>query len=305
MWLTLQRAATASEAIATIDALCREHGYGSSGETIAIADPDEAWVLEIIGKGPGVKGAVWVAARVPEGCISASANQSRIGTFPLDDPDNWLYAPDVVSFAIERGYYDPGSGAPFSYCDAYHPDPSPATKRACATRIWSIFRRVAPSLDLSPDYHRAVEGAAPYPLFVRAEHKLGARDVMALMRDHYEGTAFDMTQGIDAGPFGCPYRFRGLEFDIDGVDYAWERPIATQQAGFVMLAQCRDWLPRRLLVHSRRSLHLLLHAALLRHHRAAAALRHRQLPPLLVRFGLVGQQPRVEPDLRPLVARLV
>lgn len=243
MWLTLQRAKSAREAIATIDALCREHGYGSSGETIAVADPQQAWVLEIIGKGPGNKGAVWVAARVPDGCVSASANQSRIGEFPLDDPDNWMYAPDVVSFAIEKGYYDPNAGAPFSWRDAYHPHPSAATKRACATRVWSIFRRVAPSLELSPDYHRGVVGAAPYPLFVRAEKKLSAADVMALMRDHYEGTELDMTRGVGAGPFGCPYRFRGLTFDVDGVEYAWERPIATQQAGFVMVAQCRGWLP--------------------------------------------------------------
>ncbi|MEM7202291.1 MAG: C69 family dipeptidase [Planctomycetota bacterium] len=243
MWLTLQRAKTAGEAISTIDALCTEYGYGSSGETIAIADENEAWVMEIIGKGPGVKGAVWVAARVPDGSVSASANMSRIGTFPLDDPDNWRYAEDVIQFAIDKGYYDPESGEPFRYRDAYHPDPSASSKRACATRVWSIFRRVAPSLQLSPDYHRGVEGAEPYPLFVPAEAKLSAGDVMALMRDHYEGTPYDMTQGVAAGPFGSPYRFRGLRFSVDGADYCWERPIATQQAGFVMVAQCRGWLP--------------------------------------------------------------
>jgi len=243
MWLTLQRAKTAREAIRTIDALCREYGYGSGGETIAIADKHEAWVLEIIGKGPGVMGAVWVAARVPEGYLSASANMSRIGSFPLDDPENWLYAEDLIPFAVEQGFYDPGDGAPFSYRDAYHPNPSASSKRACATRIWSIFRRAAPSLELSPDFHRGLVGAEPYPLFVRAESKLSAHDVMGLMRDHYEGTDYDMTQGIAAGPFGSPYRFRGLRFSVDDVSYSWERPIATQQAGFVMLAQCRDWLP--------------------------------------------------------------
>ncbi|MEZ6038096.1 MAG: C69 family dipeptidase [Planctomycetota bacterium] len=248
MWLTLQRAATAKEAIATIDALCREYGYGSSGETFAIADPDEAWVMEIIGKGPSNrapsnKGAVWVAARVPEGCISASANMARIGTFPLDDPDNWRYAPEVIEFAVERGYWSPASGKPFSWRDAYHPDPDARSKRACATRVWSIFRRAAPSLELSPDFHRGVVGAEPYPLFVEVDQKLAVRDVMALMRDHYEGTPFDMTKGLAAGPFHSPMRFRGLTFAVDGVDCAWERPIATQQAGFVMLAQCRRWLP--------------------------------------------------------------
>lgn len=243
MWLTLQRAATAREAIVTIDALCSEYGYGSSGETIAIADPDEAWVLEIIGRGPGVKGALWVAARVPDGCISASANMSRIGSFPMDDPDNWRYSEDVVDFAVAKGYYDPDSGVPFSWRDAYHPDPSAASKRACATRIWSIFRRAAPSIELSPDFHRGVEGAEPYPLFVKVDDKLSARDVMGLMRDHYEGTDQDMTKGVAAGPFGSPLRCRGLRFSLDGETYSWERPIATQQAGFVMLAQCRGWLP--------------------------------------------------------------
>ena len=243
MWLTLQRAKTAREAISTIDALCKEYGYGSGGETIAIADKTEAWVLEVIGKGPGVLGAVWVAARVPEGCISASANMSRIGAFPLDDPDNWLYADDVVPFAVEKGFYDPAGGKPFSYRDAYHPNPSAGSKRACATRVWSIFRRAAPSLDLSPDFHRGIDDAAPYPLFVQVERKLSAHDVMALMRDHYEGTRYDMTKGIAAGPFSSPYRFRGLRFSVDGANYSWERPIATQQAGFVMVAQCRGWLP--------------------------------------------------------------
>lgn len=243
MWITLQRAGNARDAITTIDALCKEYGYGSSGETIAIADPDEAWVLEIIGKGPGQKGAVWVAARVPEGCISASANMARIGEFPLDDPENWRYAPDVVDFAVAKGFHDPKAGAPFSWRDAYHPHPDARSKRACATRIWSIFRRAAPALDLSPDFHRGVPGAQPYPLFVRVGAKLAVRDVMALMRDHYEGTPYDMTKGVDAGPFQSPLRCRGLVFSLDGTDYAWERPIATQQAGFVMLAQCRRWLP--------------------------------------------------------------
>ncbi|MFO1078814.1 MAG: C69 family dipeptidase [Planctomycetota bacterium] len=243
MWLTLQRAGNAREAIATIDSLCTEYGYGSSGETIAIADPDEAWVLEIIGRGPGQKGALWVAARVPEGCISASANMARIGAFPLDDPDNWRYSPDVVDFAVQKGFYDPRGGAPFSWRDVYHPGPSAATKRACATRVWSIFRRAAPSLDLPPDFHRGVPGAAPYPLFVAVDKKLAVRDVMALMRDHYEGTPYDMTKGVAAGPFASPLRCRGLQFQVDGEAYAWERPIATQQAGFVMLAQCRKWLP--------------------------------------------------------------
>ena len=243
MLLTLQRARSAREAIETIDELVEEHGYGSGGETFSIADAHEAWMMEIIGKGPGVPGAVWVAARVPDGFISAHANMSRIREFPLDDPDNWRYSPDVIDFAVERGYWDPGSGEPFRFRDAYHPAAGVALQRACATRVWSIYRRAAPGTTFSDDYHRGVQGAQDYPLFLEPDEKLAASDVMALMRDHYEGTPYDMTQGLAAGPFGSPIRFRGLGFQVDGRDYAWERPIATQQAGFVILAQCRAWLP--------------------------------------------------------------
>lgn len=243
IWLTLQRAKTAREAISTIEGLCADHGYGSSGETFAIADKDEVWVMELIGRGPDQKGILWVAARVPEGSISASANLSRIGAFPRNDPDHWRYAKDIESFAIERGYYDPDSGRPFRYHEAYHPDPKPSSLRACGTRVWSIFSRVCPNTAFSSDLHRGVEGAERYPLFVEVEQKLSVRDVMGLMRDHYEGTPFDMTQGVDAGPFSSPYRFRGLTWKIDDQTYSWERPISTQQAGFVMLSQCRGWLP--------------------------------------------------------------
>lgn len=243
MLLTLQRSRSAREAIAVIDELCRQHGYGSSGESISIADKDEVWLMEIIGKGPGVPGAVWVAARVPDGSVAVHANMSRITTFPLDDPDHFRYSPDVVDFAIEKGYYDPTGGEPFRFRDAYHPAASKVSRRVCGARVWSVLRRVAPSAEFSPDYHRGVEGAPDYPLFVEPDQPLTLHDVMGLMRDHYEGTAFDMTQGVDAGPFGSPYRFRGLTFEVDGEKYCWERPISTQQAGFVMLAQCRNWLP--------------------------------------------------------------
>ena len=243
MLLTLQRAKNAREAIDTIHALVHEHGYRSSGETISIADPKEAWMMEIIGKGPGNKGAVWVAARIPDGAISAHANMSRITTVPLDRPEEWKYSPDVVDFAVARGFYDPGSGEPFSWRDAYHPDLSVMSKRVCATRVWSILRRAAPSQEFPDDWHRGAPDAEDYPLFVEPDQPLSVQDVMGLMRDHYEGTPYDMTQGVDAGPFGSPIRFRGLTFEVDGEAYCWERPISTQQAGFVMLAQCRSWLP--------------------------------------------------------------
>ena len=154
MSLTLQRAKTAREAITVIDALCKEYGYGSSGETFSIADKHEAWIMELIGKGPGVKGIVWVAARVPDGYITAHANMSRITTFPLNDPENWLYSPDVVTFAIDKGFYKTDSGKPFSFRDAYHPGQGPDSKRACAGRVWSIYRRSAPSQNFSDAYFR-------------------------------------------------------------------------------------------------------------------------------------------------------
>jgi dipeptidase len=243
MLLTLQRARTAREAIKVVDELAREYGYQSSGETFSIADPEEAWIMELIGKGPGQKGIVWVAARVPDGTISAHANLSRITTFPLDDPENWLYSPDVMSFAIEKGFYSTGSSKPFSYRDAYHPGIGPSQQRACAGRVWSIYRRSAPFREFSDAFFRGKEGAEDYPLFIKPDKPLGVGDVMALMRDHYEGTPYDMTRGLDSGPFGSPCRFRELTFKVDGETYMWERPISTQQAGFVIVSQSRQGMP--------------------------------------------------------------
>ncbi|MHB1556608.1 MAG: C69 family dipeptidase, partial [Isosphaeraceae bacterium] len=237
MFLTLQRARTAREAIKIIDELAREYGYRSSGETFSIADPNEAWIMELIGKGPGQKGIVWVAARVPDGMITAHANLSRITSFPLDDPENWLYSPDLISFAIEKKFYSTDSQKPFSYRDAYHPNLAASQKRACAGRVWSIYRRSAPSQNFSDAFFRGKDGAEDYPLFIKPDKPLGITDVMALMRDHYEGTPYDMTRGVDAGPFGSPYRFRELTFKVDGQNYMWERPISTQQAGFVVVTQ--------------------------------------------------------------------
>ena len=243
MLLTLQRAKTAREAIKMIDDLTREYGYNSTGETISIADPHEAWIMELIGKGPDQKGIVWVAARVPEGMITAHANLSRITTFPLNDPDNWLYSSDVITFAAQKGFYASDSHKPFSYRDAYHPGISPSQKRACAGRVWSIYRRSAASQGFSDAYFRGKDDAEDYPLFIKPDALLGVSDVMALMRDHYEGTPYDMTKGLDAGPFGTPYRYRDLPFKVDGGTYMWERPISTQQAGFVTVSQSRQGMP--------------------------------------------------------------
>ena len=242
MQLALERARTAREAIEVMTSLVEEFGYQSTAESFSIADPNEVWLMEMIGMGPGNNGAVWVARRIPEGYISAYANGPRIRDFPLDDPDNCLHSDNVISFAIEKGYFDPSSGKPFSFADAYDA-PTVQSRRYTATRVWSIFRRAAPSAHLDPDYHRGVSDAEPYPLWIKPEKKLSVADVMALMRDHYEGTPYDMTQGIDAGPYGDPNRWRPISWEVDGVKYSWERPISTQQTGFSFVSQSRSWLP--------------------------------------------------------------
>ncbi len=242
MRLALQRAKTAREAITVMTDLVAEHGYRSSGESFSIADTREAWIMEMVGPGPGGDGAHWVAVRLPDGTMSAHANKARIGTFALDDPENCRYSPDVISFAIERGYYDPDADEPFQFCEAYCPA-TPRNQRYGAARVWSMFRRAAPSLNLSSDYHRAVAGAKPYPLWIKPDRKLSLSDVFALMRDHYEGTPFDMTRGIDAGPYGTPNRWRPMVWEVDGQKYVWERPISTQQTGFTFVSQSRAWLP--------------------------------------------------------------
>ena len=186
---------------------------------------------------------MWVAARVPDGMITVHANQSRITTFPLDDPENWRYAPDVIDFAVKKGFYDPKAGVAFSFRDVYHPVNDLYRKRVCAGRVWSIYRRAAPDRKFPVDYFRGVPGAEDYPLFIRPTKKLSLADVMDLMRDHFEDTPYDMTQGIDAGPFASPYRWRSLTWVFGDRRYHWERPISSQQAAFVMVCQSRHWLP--------------------------------------------------------------
>ncbi len=242
MWLALQRAKTAREAIKVMTDLVAEYGYRSTGETFSIADTKEAWILEMIGPDSGNIGANWVAVRIPDGYISCHANKARIGQFPLDDPANCLYSENVINFAIERGYYDPGSGKPFLFNEAYCPS-TPKNKRYADTRVWSIFRRAAPSKNFPADYHRAIENTEPYPLWIKPDKKISVADVFALMRDHYEGTPYDMTRGIDAGNFGSPYRWRPLDFTIDSVEYGWERPISTQQTAFSFVSQSRGDKP--------------------------------------------------------------
>ena len=242
MFLGLQRARTAREAIQVMTQLVADYGYESEGESISIADPQEAWILEIVGTGPGGKGGAWAAERIPDGQVSCHANHPRLAEIPRNDPINWLFSDNVESFAVSKGWYDPKSGQPFRFCDAYCPA-TPFSRRICDSRVWSILRRAAPSLNLSIDYNRSKPGSQPYPVSVVPDKKLAVSDVFGLIRDHYEGTEIDMTKGIDAGPFGLPRRWRPLTFKVDGVDYCWERPISTQQTAFSSVSQSRSWLP--------------------------------------------------------------
>ncbi len=248
MNIALQRGRTAREAIRIMTDLVASHGYASSGESFSISDPNEVWIMEMISKGEGNKGAVWVALRIPDGYISGHANQARIRTFPLQSGNDWnnpkasvFHAADVVSFAREKKYFD-GKDADFSFADAYCPLDFGA-QRACEARVWSLFRRAAPSLNLPADFARGVKGAAPMPLWIRPDQKLGVRECMELMRDHYEGTEFDMTRDVGAGEYSLPYRWRPMSWQVDGKKYIHERAISTQQTGFSFVAQSRAWLP--------------------------------------------------------------
>ena len=238
IYITLQRAKTAREAIDTIVTLANTYGYASEGESFSIGDKNEAWIMELIGKGPGKKGIVWVARRVPDGYISGHANQARITTFPLNDPENTLYAEDVISLAREKGYFN-GKDEEFSFADAYAPLDFSAM-RGCDARIWSFFRMFAEGMDQYLDYAMGHNPANRLPLWVKPTHKLSPKQVFDAMRDHYEGTPLDMTTDIGAGGHALPYRWRPMNFEVDGKTYVNERAIATQQTGFWMVGQARQ-----------------------------------------------------------------
>jgi dipeptidase len=252
MYLALQRAKTAREAIKVITELADMYGYASSGESISIADPNEVWFLEIIGKAPkkvnGVnvnKGAVWVAVKIPDGYISAHANQARITTFPLNDPENCLYSKDVISHAREQGLYK-GSDENFSFADAYGPADA-STIRGCDARVWSFFNKYAQE-DMGQYLSYAMGDVSKkrMPLYVKAKRKLSVKDVADMMRDHYEGTAMDMTKDIGAGGNSLPYRWRPMNFEVDGKSYLNERAIATQQTGFWFVGESRPNIPNEI-----------------------------------------------------------
>lgn len=241
IYIALQRAKTARQAIDVMVQLVTEYGYYSSGESLSVSDPREVWLFEIIGKGPTEKGAVWVARKVPDGYITGHANNPRIRQFPLNEPDSTIYAEDVISFARKMGYFD-GDDAAFSFADAYGPLDFGAV-RFCDARVWSMFNRAAPSKKISADWVQGVDGAEPLPLWIKPDHKLSVHDVMEFMRDHYEGTPLDMTADIGAGPYELPYRWRPLTWKTEGVDYFHERATSTQQTGFSFVSQSRSWLP--------------------------------------------------------------
>lgn len=254
IYLTLQRAKTAREAIKVMTDLVEEYGFASSGESFSIADKDEVWVMEMIGKGTkmegGVnkrKGAVWVAVKIPDGYITAHANQARITTFPLNDPENCIYSPDVISFAKEMGYYK-GKDKNFSFTDAYAPANFSAL-RACEARVWAAFNILGDGMigdkhyTYYTDFAMGHNAANKMPLYIKPAKKLTVKDVADAMRDHYTGTVLDMREDIGAGGNELPYRWRPLSWEYEGERYYNERAIATQQTGFWILGQARSWLP--------------------------------------------------------------
>lgn len=275
IYIALQRCKTAREAIKCMTQLVAEYGYVSEGESFSIADTEEVWILEMIGKGKDNKGAVWVARRIPDGYISGHANQARITTFPLatrkcktsitsknidklfkNADIDCVYAADVISFAKENKLYE-GPDEKFSFSDVYAPvDFSGA--RACDLRVWAMFNRCSSDMAQYWDYAtgRDIKRAKPYvagqpqtpetfptnrmPLWIKPDKPVSVLDMMAFMRDHLENTELDMALDYGAGPFHCPYRWRPMNWEVDGVQYVHERTTATQQTGFSFVTQSRS-----------------------------------------------------------------
>ncbi len=237
--IALERSKTAREAIDVMTDLVEKYGYASEGESFSIADKNEVWVMEMIGKG-AEKGAVWIAVRIPDDAISGHANEPRIRKVNLKDKENVRYSKDMISFARRRGYFN-GKDEDFSFADAYA-DHDMATRRGCDARVWSYFRRFKPDTDV---YYAWCNGESdePMPLYVVPDKKVSPQDMQWSMRDHFEGTPFNMTDDIGAGPNKVPYRWRPMEFEVDGNKYLMERAIATQQTGWSFVSQGRDWLP--------------------------------------------------------------
>ena len=271
IYVTLQRARNCREAIKVMHELVSTYGYSDGGESFSLADPNEAWIFEITSKGHFEKGAVWVARRVPDGYISGHANQARITTFP-QEPLKWkkngphpaisskhidhifepevecVYSEDVILFALKHSLFESlfdGDEKGFSFADTYNPLTFSGL-RACEARVYAMFNRCADGMKRYEAFAMGDPIAERLPLWVKPNRKLTVQDCMALMRDHYEGTPMDMTQDVGAGPFHCPYRWRPMDFEVDGKQYVHERAISTQQTGFSFVAQCRGWLPNKL-----------------------------------------------------------
>ena len=283
IYLTLQRARNAREAIKVLAGFLKDYPYHSEGESFSICDPNEVWIFELIGKRPNLAkadlskklkytytdGAVWVARRIPDGYVSGHANQARITQFPqepkkfskakgkglhkaissahldyLFEPEvECVYSSDVITFARACGWYN-GTDADFSFCDTYAPLTFGGI-RGCDARVYAMFRRVNASMTKYEKYAMGDATAERMPLWIKPDHQVDVQEVMNLMRDHYEGTAMDMTKDVGAGPFACPYRWRPMNWEVDGKRYVHERATSTQQTGFSFVAQCRSWLPNK------------------------------------------------------------
>ena len=247
IYIALERCKTAREAIKCMTELVAKYGYASSGETFSIADPNEVWLMELIGKGPGQKGAVWVATRIPDDCIAAHANQARFTTINFKDKENWMWSKDVVKFAREKGYFS-GKDKDFNFQEAYAPYDFSGLY-VCEARVWSFFRKFSDDMDKYFDFASGktfVETGGKcagerMPLYIKPNHKVSAQELKDCMRDQYEGTPLDITQGPDAGPWHSKLRYGSLGFKLDSVQYWFERPIATQQTAWSFVAQMRDY----------------------------------------------------------------
>jgi dipeptidase len=241
IYLALQRSKTAREAIRVMTSLAEKYGFYSGGESFSIADKNEAWIMEMVGKGTGGKGALWVALRIPDGYICAHANQARITTFPKNDPENCLYAKDVIAYARTKGWYN-GSDDDFSFSDTYNPVDFHGA-RFCEIRVWSFFKNFNNDMARYFNYAKGHDLKNRMPLWIKPDRKVSPKDVMNGMRDHLEGTELDMRKDLGAGPHGLPYRLRPLTWEVDGHEYCNERVTATQQTGFWFVGQARSWLP--------------------------------------------------------------
>ena len=248
IYISLQRARTAREAIKIMANLVKKYGYYSVGESFSISDPNEVWIMELIGKGPGITGAVWVARQIPDGYISGHANHARITTFPFHEKNNYsdpnqttYHSPDVISFAREMGYFD-GEDKDFSFSDVYAPLDFGGA-RFCEARVYAGFNKVASGMEKYEDYAMGKNLENRMPLWIKPDKKLSVRDVMGMMRDYYENTPMDMTKDVGAGPYSSIVRWRPLYWTVDGERYFNERAISTQQTGFSFVTQSRNWLP--------------------------------------------------------------